>query len=41
MCELRQEAYGEDFGQRSWLTAEDLRGDIQQLGLPPKAGCLA
>ena len=30
---LRAEAYGEDIGQHSWVTAEQLRGDIARLGL--------
>jgi len=30
---LRQEAYGEDIGQHSWVTADELRGDIARLRL--------
>ena len=30
---LRAEAYGEDIGQHSWVTAEQMRGDIVRLGL--------
>src|SRR5882724_11839590 len=32
---LRQEAYGEDIGQHSWVTADELRGDIARLRLSP------
>ncbi len=30
---LREEAYGEDIGQHSWVTADELRSDIRRLGL--------
>ena len=30
---LREEAYGEDIGQHSWVTAEQMRGDVVRLGL--------
>ncbi|HTE43816.1 MAG TPA: methyltransferase domain-containing protein [Gemmatimonadaceae bacterium] len=33
MRQLRREAYGEDFGQHSWVVAEDLRNDINRLRL--------
>ena len=33
MRQLRQEAYGEDIGQHSWVTAEDFRSDIIRLSL--------
>jgi SAM-dependent methyltransferase len=33
MRQLRVEAYGEDIGQHSWVTAEDLRSDISRLQL--------
>ena len=33
MRRLRSEAYGEDIGQHSWVTAEELRADIARLGL--------
>lgn len=33
MRRLRQEAYGEDIGQHSWVSADELRGDIGRLGL--------
>lgn len=33
MRQLRVEAYGEDIGQHSWVTAEELRGDISRLQL--------
>jgi cyclopropane fatty-acyl-phospholipid synthase-like methyltransferase len=32
---LRQDAYGEDIGQHSWVTADELRGDIASLRLSP------
>jgi SAM-dependent methyltransferase len=35
MRRLRSEAYGEDIGQHSWVTAEELRGDIARLRLSP------
>jgi SAM-dependent methyltransferase len=31
--QLRQEAYGEDVGQHSWLTADELRSDVARLSL--------
>ncbi len=33
MRQLRVEAYGEDIGQHSWVTAEELRGDVSRLQL--------
>jgi cyclopropane fatty-acyl-phospholipid synthase-like methyltransferase len=33
MRQLRREAYGEDIGQHSWVSGNELRGDIQRLGL--------
>ena len=33
MRKLRDEAYGEDIGQHSWVTAEDLRRDVSRLKL--------
>lgn len=33
MCRLREEAYGEDLGQHSWVTADELRADIVRLQL--------
>ena len=33
MRRLRQEAYGEDIGQHSWVGSEELRADIRRLGL--------
>jgi SAM-dependent methyltransferase len=30
---LRSEAYGEDIGQHSWVTADELRADVGRLGL--------
>jgi len=35
MRRVRSEAYGEDIGQHSWVTARDLRGDIDRLQLAP------
>jgi SAM-dependent methyltransferase len=32
---LRREAYGEDIGQHSWVTAGELRRDMARLGLSP------
>jgi len=33
MSRLRSEAYGEDIGQHSWVTADDLRRDLNRLNL--------
>ena len=33
MRRLRQEAYGEDIGQHSWVGSEELRADVRRLGL--------
>jgi SAM-dependent methyltransferase len=33
MRKLRDEAYGEDIGQHSWVTADDLRRDVSRLKL--------
>jgi cyclopropane fatty-acyl-phospholipid synthase-like methyltransferase len=33
MRAVRAQAYGEDIGQHSWVTAEELRADIRRLGL--------
>src|SRR6516162_2852963 len=33
MQKVRREAYGQDFGQRSWVTAEELEEDIPRLKL--------
>lgn len=33
MRQVRLEAYGEDIGQHSWVTADELRADIVRLGL--------
>jgi SAM-dependent methyltransferase len=40
MSQLRLEAYGEDIGQHSWVTAEDLRGDAPRLRLTQAARLL-
>jgi cyclopropane fatty-acyl-phospholipid synthase-like methyltransferase len=33
MKQLRQEAYGEDIGQHSWVTADEFRSDLDRLSL--------
>lgn len=35
MRQIRREAYGEDIGQHSWVTADEIRGDIGRLQLVP------
>lgn len=35
-CAIRRQAFGEDLGQNSWLTADELDRFIQQLGLSPE-----
>ena len=35
MRQLRREAYGEDIGQHSWVSADDLRADVSRLRLAP------
>jgi SAM-dependent methyltransferase len=40
MSQLRFEAYGEDIGQHSWVTAEDLRRDAPRLKLTQAARLL-
>jgi SAM-dependent methyltransferase len=40
MSQLPLEAYGEDIGQHSWVTAEDLRGDVSRLKLTQAARLL-
>ena len=35
MRRIRAEAYGEDIGQHSWVTADELRADIARLALTP------
>lgn len=40
MQELRREAYGEDIGQHSWVTADELRSDIERLSLTPSSRLL-
>jgi cyclopropane fatty-acyl-phospholipid synthase-like methyltransferase len=40
MRSVRQQAYGEDIGQHSWVTAEELRADIQRLGLTSDSSLL-
>ena len=34
MREVRREAYGEDIGQHSWVSAADLRRDVVRLNIP-------
>ena len=33
MQQLRRDAYGEDIGQHSWVTADELRADVVRLGV--------
>ena len=40
MSQFRIEVYGEDIGQHSWVTAEDLRRDAPRLNLTPAARLL-
>src|SRR5229473_7663847 len=40
MRQLRAEAYGQDIGQHSWVTAEELLGDIPKLKLSPESRLL-
>jgi SAM-dependent methyltransferase len=40
MRQLRAEAYGQDIGQHSWVTAEDLLADIPKLKLSPESRLL-
>ena len=40
MRTIRREAYGEDIGQHSWVSADELRADIQRLNLSPSSRCL-
>ena len=35
MRQIRQEAYGEDIGQHSWVTADEVRADVGRLALSP------
>ena len=35
MRQIRREAYGEDIGQHSWVSADEVRGDIARLQLVP------
>jgi cyclopropane fatty-acyl-phospholipid synthase-like methyltransferase len=40
MSRLRRQAYGEDIGQHSWVTAEDMRRDVTRLKLSDGARLL-
>jgi SAM-dependent methyltransferase len=40
MRRIRQEAYGMDIGQHSWVTADELRRDVEALRLSPEARLL-
>lgn len=40
MRRIRSEAYGEDIGQHSWVTADDLRDDIGRMKLAPASRLL-
>ena len=35
--QIRREAYGEDIGQHSWVTADELRADVARLRLSPSS----
>ena len=37
MQRLRREAYGEDIGQHSWVSADELRADVRRLELVPSS----
>jgi SAM-dependent methyltransferase len=37
MQQIRREAYGEDIGQHSWVTADEVRADIDRLKLSPSS----
>jgi hypothetical protein len=39
MRKVRSEAYGEDIGQHSWVSVDELRRDIALLGLSPARCC--
>src|SRR6185312_14371220 len=38
--ELRRDAYGEDIGQHSWVTADEVRADLVRLKLSPRSRLL-
>src|SRR5688572_14431181 len=40
MRRVRQEAYGDDIGQHSWVSAAELRADIPRLALTPSSRLL-
>ena len=40
MRQLRAEAYGQDIGQHSWVTAEELLADLPKLNLSPESRLL-
>jgi SAM-dependent methyltransferase len=40
MQTIRREAYGEDIGQHSWVSAQELRADIKRLALSSASRCL-
>lgn len=40
MRRVRREAYGEDIGQHSWVSATEMRADIQRLNLTPESRVL-
>lgn len=40
MRRFRRRAYGEDIGQHSWVTADELRADLPRLNLTPKTRLL-
>ena len=40
MQQLRRDAYGEDIGQHSWVTADELKPDVARLNLGPASRLL-
>ena len=40
MRTIGREAYGEDIGQHSWVSADELRADMQRLKLCSSSRCL-
>lgn len=40
MQQLRRDAYGEDIGQHSWVTADELKADVARLNLGPASRLL-
>ncbi|MGH7696804.1 MAG: class I SAM-dependent methyltransferase, partial [Gemmatimonadaceae bacterium] len=40
MRQIRREAYGEDIGQHSWVSADEIRSDIARLQLAPTSSLI-